>query len=348
MRFVLAVIMVCLVTLPVGAAEKGTANFYQSAPQEYLGKEIRLRVISVSPVPELTVADKGFVWMEAVTGRPKKEEGKILLRVPEKDSAKLAKSVNLPSSPGRWVAGVFSGHESGDILAKGITQRAPYYIQMSSGEPPKDGVQMEDISTASGSLVVPPKTRETKTEAPPATATKTPQQIVLPVHQTKETEGPQVVVLRAKPDAPLQVRSAKSVTKQADFCEIIGQDGKLSLVGKGLVIAVLPLPKEGSTPTKDEVDAALRMYTEKAKSTPEAAALIAEAKASWEKFAATTPPTIADAALPQLEEVETAAGVEETLVEPGYPAWFLWAAVSGFLLLIGLGWIWSRPRSTPV
>lgn len=341
-------LLLVLISAPLAAAEKGTANFYQSAPQEYLGKEIRLRVISVSPVPELTVADKGFVWMEAVTGRPKKEEGKILLRVPEKDSAKLAKSVNLPSSPGRWVAGVFSSHESGDILAKEITQRAPYYIQMSSGESPKDAVQMEDIATASGSLVVPPKTRETKTEAPPATATKTPQQIVLPVHQTKETEGPQVVVLRAKPDAPLQVRSAKSVTKQAEFCEIIGQDGKLSLVGKNLVVAVLPLPKEGANPTKEEVDSVLRMYAEKAKSSPEAAAPLAEAKASWEKFAATTPATIASSPLPQLEDVETAAGMEEPLVESGYPAWFLWTAVSGFLLLMGLGWIWSRPRSTPV
>ena len=56
-----------------GAAEKGTANFYQSAPHEYLGKEIRLRVASLTPVPELTAADKAFVWMEAVTGRPNQE-----------------------------------------------------------------------------------------------------------------------------------------------------------------------------------------------------------------------------------------------------------------------------------
>ena len=74
------------------AAEKGTANFYQSAPHDYLGKEIRLRVVSLTPVPELTAADQGFVWMEASTGRPQKEEGKILLRIPSADSAKLALS----------------------------------------------------------------------------------------------------------------------------------------------------------------------------------------------------------------------------------------------------------------
>jgi hypothetical protein len=48
------------------AAEKGTANFYQSAPQDYLGKEIRLRVASLTPVPEFTAVDTGYVWMEAV------------------------------------------------------------------------------------------------------------------------------------------------------------------------------------------------------------------------------------------------------------------------------------------
>jgi len=61
------------------AAENGTADSCQRAPQEYLGKEIRLRVAAVTPVPDLTPMDSGFVWIEASTGRLQKEEGKILL-----------------------------------------------------------------------------------------------------------------------------------------------------------------------------------------------------------------------------------------------------------------------------
>ena len=91
--------MLSWTALSLDAAEKGTANFYQSAPHEYLGKEIRLRVASLTPVPDLTATYKGFVWMEAATGRPQKEGGRILLRIPAADSAKLAKTMNLPSTP---------------------------------------------------------------------------------------------------------------------------------------------------------------------------------------------------------------------------------------------------------
>ena len=323
----------------LSAAEKGTANFFQSSPQEYLGKEIRLRVASLTPVPELTAADQGYVWMEASTGRPKKEEGKILLRIPSADSAKLAKTMNLPSSSGRWLDGVFSGHDSGAVLPTAIKQKAPYYIQVISAAAQQE--TLADMETASGSLVLTPKPKETKK-----------QENALPVKTAstsatakKEPEGPWVVLFRSKSGEPLQQRTAKSVKMESDFCEIVDQDGKLSLLGRPLVAAILPLPKDGSIPTQQEAEAAVRLYAEKVQALPEAAPLLAEAKASWEKLSAGPAATTARVALPELEDVETAAGTEEPVAETGYPAWFGWSTAALTLVLIFLAWIWSRPRS---
>lgn len=323
------------------AAEKGTANFYQSAPQEFLGKEIRLRVASLTPIPELTAADQGYVWMEASTGRPQKEEGKILLRIPSADSAKLAKTMNLPSSSGRWLEGVFSGHDSGAILPSKIKERAPYYLQVSSAAAQKEAP--EDMETASGSLVLTPKPKETaKAQKPIAVVAPAPS---TPVPAKKDLEGPKVVLLRSKPGEPLQLRTAKSVKMEADFCEIIDTDGKLSLVGKPLVAAILPLPKDGAIPSREEAEAALRLYAEKSQTIPEAAALLTGPKASWERFSVAPAAATASIVLPELEDVETAAGVEESESATGYPVWFVWGAAVGTLVLISLGWIWSRPRS---
>ena len=234
------------------ASEKGTANFYQSAPHEYLGKEIRLRVVSVTPIPELTAADTEYVWMEATTGRPKKEEGKILLRIPQAESAKLAKSMNLPSSSGRWLEGVFSGHDSGTILAKVIVQKAPYYVQVSSSSAKKQ--PLEDVETASGALLVDPKPKNAETPDSPPVAR--PSSSLVSTASAKGAEGPKVILFRGKPGEPLQLRTAKSLKMEADFCEIIDQEGKLSLVGRALVSAILPLPKDGTVPAPAEVESA--------------------------------------------------------------------------------------------
>lgn len=323
------------------AADKWTANYYQSAPHEYLGKEVRLRIASLSPIPELTASDKGFVWMEAVTGKPPKEEGRILLRIPEADSAKLAKTMNLPSSSGRWLEGTFSGHDSGPILPKLVKERAPYYIQVVSTATPSGAASKpEDLETASGSLVVAPKPKTTAAPTSPAPASST-----LAPSAPWPPEGPQAVLFRNQNGEPLQIRTAQSVKMQADFCEIVGTDGKLSLLGKSLVLAILPLPPEGTPPSKEEAAAALRLYAEKAQKLPGADPLLAGAKAAWEKFAGGTSPTVASSALPELEDVETAAGVEEPEAASGYPAWFLWGAAAGLLIFIFLGWIWSRPAS---
>lgn len=340
MRYLGCFIWGLFLVMSAGAAEKGTANFYQSAPREYLGKKIRLRIVSLAPIPELTAADQGYVWMEASTGRPQKEEGKILLRIPKEDSAKLAKTMNLPSSSGRWMEGMFSGHDTGAVLPTVIKQKAPYYIQVSAAGAQKE--KLEEMETASGSLVVAPKPKDLNKPDAATTTAADFNPATTPVQ--KQPEGPKAVLLRAKPSEPVQLRIAKSVKMQADFCEIIDLQGKLTLVGRPLVVAVLPLPGDGTVPTKEEAEAALRLYAQKAQTIPDADTLLAEAKASWEKFTAAS---VASVPLPELEDVETAAGIEEPLVEAGYPTWFLWATVFGVLLLLGLGWIWFRPRSTP-
>jgi len=298
------------------------------------------------PIPDLTAMDKGFVWMEAVTGRPKNEEGRILLRIPESVSGKLAKAMNLPSSSGRWLKGTFSGHDSGPILSQRIKERAPYYIQVPDEASPEIGAKPEDLETASGSLVV--ATSEKKPDSSPvtknspplgsadrSTATQTP----------KPAAGPQAIIFRSKSGGPLQLRTAKSLRIEADFLEIIDADGKLSLVGKSLVAAILPLPRDGSIPTREETEAALRLYAEKARSLPEAAALLAQAEASWRKISDGPVATTASASLPELADIETAAGAEEPASTAGYPGWFRGSVVAGSLLLIFLAWIWSRPRS---
>lgn len=327
------------------AAEKGTANFYQSAPHEYLGKEIRLRVASLTPVPELTAADNGFVWMEATTGRPQKEEGRILLRIPEADSAKLAKLMNLPSSSGRWLEGVFAGHDHGIVLPTQIKARAPYYIQISSAKAQKES--SEDLEPTSGSLVLAPIPKNPKNSQVPPASRNSIEAVEASPPVPPTSEGPKVVLLRNKAGEPLHLRIAKSVKPEADFCEIIDQEGKLSLVGKALIVAILPLPKEGVNPTPEEADGALRMYAEQAQASPEVAALLAGAKATWEKHSSPPGITTANAPLPQLEDVETAAGLEEPGFASSYPAWFVWGTGLGVLLLIILSWAWSRPRSTP-
>lgn len=197
------------------------------------------------------------------------------------------------------------------------------------------------MGTASGSLVITPKPKETKKQenalpAKPAPASATAK---------KEPEGPWVVLFRSRTGEPLQRRTAKSVKMELDFCEIIDQDGKLSLVGRPLVAAILPLPRDGSIPTKQEAEAAVRLYDEKVQALPEAVPLLAEAKASWEKLSAGPAATIASVALPEMEDVETAAGVEEPEPAAGYPAWFVWSTTALSLVVVFLAWIWSRPRS---
>lgn len=329
------------------AAEKGTADFYRNSAQDYLNQTVQLRVTKLNLVPELANTDAGFVWMEAVTGRPQKQEGKILIRIPQSDAVRLERLMNLTSTSGRWLEGVFTGHDSGPVLASSIVQKDRYYIQVTSSKAPKNSLVLGDSGPVSGSLVVAPGVRASQRIVSMPEGPRSAQPTRRPLPAQNDTGGPRVVLLRTKVGGPLEIRTANSVKMQAEFCEILTQDGKLSLVGKSLVMAVLPIPGKGVTPTQKEANAALQLYEEKSLSLPEATPLLVEAKTAWKKYAAIPTTTTGSPSLPNLEDVETAAGVEEPPVEAGYPAWFIWSAVGGTGLWAGLVWIWIRPRSTP-
>ena len=94
--------------------------------------------------------------------------------------------------------------------------------------------------------------------------------------------------------------------------------------------------------TPEEAKAALRRYADLEKKEPEVIALLAESKGMWEKLAATTVAATPAAELPKLEEVETAAGVEEPAVSP-WP-WVL-GGLGGLALFIWIGWAWFRRGS---
>ena len=333
-------LFLALVTAEVFSSppESGTANFYQNSPHDYVGKKIRLRVSSVSPAPELTASDPGFVWMEAVTGHPKKEQGSIFLRIPAADSAKVAKRLNTPTSSGHWLVGLFFGHESGAVLSETVTKKAPFYVQVMGSAESGSAGHPEDLETSSGSLVVAPSAKTPKASTPSPENYTPPARPGEAIPQTSK-----LVLYYPKPGAALQVRAAQQLKAESDFYEIKDQAG-LTVIGRALVVAVLPLPEKDTTPAKDEVAAAMRLYAEQAQKTPEAVGLLHEAKASWEKLAGVSATTTASLALPEMEDVETAAGSEEP--ESGYPLWFGWATGAGISLLIFLGWAWSRPRST--
>ena len=341
MRFFRCIALGLIHGMGLWGAEKGTADFYQSSPEAYLEKPVSLRVVSLASLPELDGVDKGFIWVEANTGRPNKEEGRILLRIPEADAVKLVKAMNMPSSSGRWLEGVFSGHDSGVILPGVIARKAPYYIEVSHPSP--TGSFQEDKLPVSGSLIISPKPKESiRAESPKPGPGK-------PTGEPSSSQSlemlPKAVVLRDKVGGPCQLRFAQSFKMESEFCEIIDRGGKLSLVGRTLVVAILPLPKEGVVPASQEVEAALRLYAEQAQKTPEIAALLLEAKASWERWSSSPNDVAVRATMPDLEDVETAAGMEEYPVEADEPTWFLWSSAGAFLLLIFLGWVWSRPCS---
>ena len=149
-------ILLFWVGISVGwAAENYTADFYRTDTTRYLGKDIRLRVASVEPEEAWAQLDPDFVWLQATTGRPKKEEGKIFLRVPKTEAEKLAKMLNQPSTSGRLIEGKFYGKDAGPVLPALICQQAPFYLQTGrSAEMVDDGNAGEPVS---GSLVVAPR-----------------------------------------------------------------------------------------------------------------------------------------------------------------------------------------------
>jgi len=327
------------------AADSFTADFYQEATAKYLGKEIKLRVASVEAHDSLTQLDPDFVWMQASTGRPKKEEGKIFLRVPKSEADKLAKMLNQPSTSGRLIEGKFYGKDSGPILPATICQEAPFYLQ--TGRSAEMVENKEGEEPVSGSLVITPKAKLVASSAPvaPMVAAKPlPPLTPPPVSLTKPSKK-QWVVCRSKNSGNLELKLGQNVQLKDGVYEVTGQDGKLSVLGQGSVVVLLPYPDNSVAISPEEAKEALKKYGDLEKKEPGAIASLAESKGTWEKLAATTIAAAPAKELPQLEEVDTAAGVEE----PAFNLWpWLAGGVSGLALFAWIGWAWFRRSSAGV
>ncbi len=316
-------------------AESLTANYYQTDPHSYLGKEVKLRVSELVPVPRFTVADPEFVWLEATTGYAKKEEGKIFLRVPKEQSALLSKMVG--GSAGRLVTGKFHNQENGAILPEAIAKEVPYYIQV--GEKAKSGQSdksLGSMETASGSLMVAPSTKSAGTSVPAPTVA--PARPVKAVAARPVVTGPCLVLCRSAQGRPIEVRTAQTAVLKEGVWEVVGMDGKLALLGQGLVVGVLPLASETDPVAPAGAEIALQKYTEMEKRIPETVNLLAGEKERWEKLSKITVASTPSQEIPKLEDVDTAAGVEESVwnVSP-----WLYAGVGTAGILMG-GWFWRR------
>jgi hypothetical protein len=318
-----------------GEAESLTANYYQTDPHSYLGKEVKLRVSAVVPAPKFTVVDPEFVWLEATTGYAKKEEGKIFLRVPKEKSALLSKMV--AGSAGRLVTGKFHNQENGAILPEAIAKEVPYYIQV--GEKAKSSESdksLGSMETASGSLMVAPSTKSAGTSVP--TPTVAPARPVKAVAVRPVLTGPCLVLCRSAQGRPIEARTAQTAVLKEGVWEVVGMDGKLALLGQGLVVGVLPLASEKDPVAPEGAGIALQKYTEMEKRIPETVNLLAGEKERWEKLSKITVASTPSQEIPKLEDVETAAGVEESVwnVSP-----WLYAGVGTAGILMG-GWFWRR------
>lgn len=323
------------------AAENFTADFYRTDTARYLGKEIKLRVASVEAQDSFTQLDPDFVWLQASTGRPKKEEGKIFLRVPRTEADQLAKMLNQPSTSGRLIEGKFYGKDLGPILPGAIGQQAPFYLQTGrSAEMVDNGNPGEPVS---GSLVVAPKAKTAATSsavsgAPVMAAKPLPPLTPPPVGLTKPTKK-QWVVCRSKSGGNLELKLGQSVQLKDGVYEVVGEDGKLSVLGQSSVVELLPYPDDTVAVTPEEAKAALKQYTDFEKKEPGVIALLAPSKGAWEKRVTSTVAASAGSGLPKLEEVETAAGVEE----PAFQIWpWLVGGLGGLAILAWIGGSWFR------
>ena len=325
----------------VWAAENFTADFYRENTARYLGKQIKLRVAAVEAEDSFTQLDPDFVWLQASTGRPKKEEGKIFLRVPKTEADKLAKMLNQPSTSGRLIEGKFYGKDLGPILPGAICQQAPIYLQTGrSAEMVDDGNAAEPVS---GSLVVAPRAQAAPLRpgvagAPVVAAKPLPPLTPPPVGLTKPTKK-QWVVCRSKIPGNLELKLGQSVQLRDGVYEVVGEDGKLSVLGQSSVVELLPYPDDAIAVTPEEAKAALKQYADLEKKEPGAIPLLAQSKGAWEKRVTPTVAANGGGEWPKLEEVETAAGVEE----PTFQVWpWLVGGLGGVALFAWIGWLWFR------
>ena len=141
------------------------------------------------------------------------------------------------------------------------------------------------------------------------------------------------------------MKLGESVQLKDGVYEVKGADGKLSVLGQASVIGVVPYPGDAGAVAADEAKEALRQYTELEKKEPGVTALLAESKGAWEKLATPAVAAVPSKGLPELEEVETAAGAEE----PVFHVWpWLAGGLAGLVLFGWIGWMWFRKGSAGV
>ena len=138
------------------------------------------------------------------------------------------------------------------------------------------------------------------------------------------------------------MRLGESVQLKDGVYEVKGVDGKLSVLGQASVMGVVPYPGDAGVVAVDEAKEALRQYAELEKREPGVTALLAESKGAWEKLATAAVAAVPSKGLPEMEEVETAAGVEE----PVFHVWpWLAGGLAGLILLGWIGWVRFRKPS---
>jgi hypothetical protein len=336
MSRIYSLVWLVLGVMPSRGAEALTANYYQMDPQSHLGKEVRLRVRKLVPQSKFTVVDPEFVWMEATTGSAKKEEGKIFLRVPKEQSALLSKMVDGvgKSGAGKLVTGRFHNQENGAILPEAIAKEVPFYIQVGEkGKSKNSEKSLGSMETASGSLVVAPPARSAPSV--PA-ATVAPARPKTAVAARPMVMGPCFVLCRPAMGQPIEVRTAQTAANKEGVWEVVGMDGKLALLGRDLVEGILPIASEKDPASVEQAGSALEKYAEMEKRNPETVNLLAGEKGRWEKLSQLTVASTGSPKIPALEDVDTAAGVEEPVAN--FSPW-LYAGLGVAGVFMG-GWFW--------
>lgn len=225
-----------------------------------------------------------------------------------------------------------TGYKFFDTLAASTASNLKVVVDKSATGKPKgiDKEQPTEIASAETK-------QETKVESAPTPVvaqSPPPPPITLPESQS-------IVIFKKTDKSPPECRIA-SVKKSGDAVEIRSDDGKLLVIGAGMVLATAPLPPSGDIQlTKEQVDLALSLY-EKSEKTEELKTMLADGRAKWVaiKEKLETPVVVASAPVqtaPDLDE-PTAAGVEEpepvvvrveAKPETGWRVWVSW--VQGFV-----------------
>ena len=170
----------------------------------------------------------------------------------------------------------------------------------------RKGVEKEGgAAIASAEPKVEPKTVITS-EKPVVAQALPPPPITLPECQS-------IVVFRKTDQGPIETKIAKT-KRDGDAVEVVGEDGKLLILGSRLVLAIAPLPPSADIKlTKEQVDLALSRYVREEK-TDEIKGLLADGRAKWTAIKASLEaPVVASAQSETANELDvpTAAGVEE-------------------------------------